>query len=161
MEDLIISVSLTLFMLNLITEQVSSFIKLHFPSVFGKSENVVAGSKWERKILSLSALVGIGVAIVCNADFFTLIAEKGTVQPFTQITLKGLLGCVITGLFLGQGSKFFHDLLHTVMYYKNMKKAISNKQELENVLLEANNSKVMLDLGITADQREDDEDVNH
>lgn len=162
MENLIISVSLTLFMLSLITEKISNFIKLYIPSLFEKTGIEEADKKRQRNINLLTAIVGIGVALACDADFFVLITENSRIEPFTVLTLKGVLGCTITGLFLSQGSKFFHDLLKTVVYFKNMRKAIYNKQEIENTILETGNVLTADELyaGVTANQRQDDEDVN-
>ncbi len=162
MDELIISVSLTLFMLSLITEKITDFIKLHFPSLFKKAADDTGEKIRERKIFMLTSGIGIIVALLCNADFFVLIAENSKIEPFTALSLKGVLGCIITGLFLSQGSKFFHDLLDTVLYYKNMRKAIYNKQEIENRVLESRINPTADDMitAVTANQRQDDEDVN-
>jgi hypothetical protein len=162
-ENLIISVSLTLFMLSLITEKISNFIKLNFPKLFMKSDDPLQEKQRERKIQLLTGIIGIAVALLCNADFFILIKQNGTIAPLTHLSLEGILGCIVTGLFLSQGSKFFHDLLDTVLYYKNVKKALYSKQELENNLLQTNNTLNADTLinAVTADQRQDDEDVNN
>ncbi len=162
MDNLIISVSLTLFMLSLITEKITNFIKLNVRSLAEKTGDETGDKIRERKILLLTSVVGIFVALLCNADFFVLIAEESKIEPLTALTFKGAVGCIITGLFLSQGSKFFHDLLNTVLYYKNMRKAIYNKQEIENSLLQSGNNLTADDLfnAVTANQRQDDEDVN-
>lgn len=133
-ELMITSVVLTLFMLSLITEKITNFIKLHVPSLFSKFEDESSKKKREQKIQLVSAFVGILVALLCNADFFLLVRQGGTIVPLTELSLKGTIGCIITGLFLSQGSAFFHDLLDTLLYYKNMKKALYSKQEMENSL---------------------------
>ena len=100
---------------------------------------------------------------MCNADFFTLIKQNRTIEPLTKLTFEGVIGCIVTGLFLSQGSKFFHDLLDTILYYKNVKKALYSKQEIENNLLQTSNNlnADILINAVTADQRQDDEDVNN
>jgi len=162
METLIVSVSLTLFMLSLITEKIANFIKMYVPSLFEKTGIEAADKKRQRNINLLTAVVGVGVALACDADFFVLITENSKIKPFSALSPKGVMGCVITGLFLSQGSKFFHDLLNTVLYFKNMRKAIYNKQEIENSMLESGNVLIADELyaGVTANQRQDDEDVN-
>jgi len=162
MENLIISVSLTLFMLSLITEKISNFIKLNIPSLANNAKSEKGEKKRERNMQFLTGVIGIAVALACNADFFVLIAEDSKIEPLTLLTFKGAVGCVITGLFLSQGSKFFHDLLNTVLYYKNMRKAIFNKQEIQNELLQSEKNLTADDLiaAVTANQRQDDEDVN-
>ncbi len=162
MENQIISITLTLFMLSLITEKIANFIKLHVRSLADKAGDVVGEKKRERTMQLLTGVIGIAVALVCNADFFMLISENSKIEPLTLLTFKGVVGCIITGLFLSQGSKFFHDLLNTVLYFKNMRKAIYNKQQIENNLLEKGNNLTADSLftAVTADQRQDDEDVN-
>jgi hypothetical protein len=162
MENQIISITLTLFMLSLITEKIANFIKLHVRSLADKAGDVNYEKKRERTMQLLTGVIGIAVALVCNADFFMLISENSKIEPLTLLTIKGVVGCIITGLFLSQGSKFFHDLLNTVLYFKNMRKAIYNKQQIENNLLEKGNNHTADSLltAVTADQRQDDEDVN-
>lgn len=162
-EGLIISVTLTLFMLSLITEKISNFIKLSFPTLFTKFEDSLLDKKRERNIQLLTALIGIGVALICNADFFVLIKQNGSIAPLTKLEIEGIIGCIVTGLFLSQGSKFIHDLLGTVLYYKNIKKSLYCKQKIENNLLRSNiniNEDNLIN-NVTAEQRQDDEDVNN
>ena len=166
-EGVVVSIVLTLFILSLITERISEFIKNQFKSLYMKTENnPELAKKRERVILILSGSVGIVLALICNADFFTLIAEKGVIVPISSIhelTFKSVIGCIITGLFLGQGSKFFHDLLDALLYYKNVKKALYNKNEIENQLLKSNKSLVadeIITSVITPEQRNDNPDNN-
>ena len=78
--DLLISISLTLFMLSLITEKIYNFIKMHFTSCFQKNtEDEEALKKREQRIQLLSGITGIVVAMLCNADFFNLIKSDGSV----------------------------------------------------------------------------------
>jgi hypothetical protein len=149
-------------MLSLITEKIANFIKLNIPSLAEKANDEKGEKKRERKIQLLTGVIGVAVALTCNADFFVLITESSKIEPLTLLSFKGVVGCIITGLFLSQGSKFFHDLMNTVLYYKNMRKAIYNKQEIENNLLESGKVFTADDLitAVTADQRQDDEDVN-
>jgi len=162
-EGVVVSIVLTLFILSLITERISEFIKNQFKSLYMKVENnPVLAKKRERIILILSGSVGIIIALICNADFFTLIAEKGVIVPISSIhelTFKSVIGCIITGLFLGQGSKFFHDLLDALLYYKNAKKALYNRSEIENQLLKSNANLTADDVMstvITPERRNDD-----
>lgn len=164
--DIAISIALTLFMLSLITEKVSNFIKLNVHSLSLKiPENEEWEKKRERKIQLLSGVVGIVVALTCNANFFQLIKSAGPVSIsgfWTDMGIGAIIGCVITGLFLSQGSKFFHDLLDTLLFYKNTKRLLSNKQEIENKLLESrtNYTADTFIAKVTADQRDDDDDYN-
>ncbi|MBK8954086.1 MAG: hypothetical protein IPM34_00830 [Saprospiraceae bacterium] len=165
-EGILISIVVTLFMLSLITEKVSNFIKLNIPSLSLKiPEDTDWEKKREKKIQLLSGIIGILVALLCNADFFQLIKTQGAMIPLNSITdfsFKSILGCLITGLFLSQGSKFFHDLLDTLLYYKNVKRALYSKQEIENKLLQSPDSYTASEFiaKVTADQRQDDFDYN-
>lgn len=162
MENMIISVSLTLFMLSLITEKISNFIKLYVPSLTNKADNDAGEKIRERKIQLITVGIGVLVALACNVDFFVLISEQSKIEPFTALSFKAVVGCIITGLFLSQGSKFFHDLLNTILYFKNMRKAIYNKQEIENSQMLSSSYSIDSDLfgAVSANQRQDDVDVN-
>lgn len=162
----LISITLTLFMLSLITEKISNFIKLYFPNVFGrKGVDEESEKRRERKIQLLSGVTGITVALLCNADFFYMIRSEGAMIPwmdYENVTFRGIMGCVISGLFLSQGSKFFHDLLDVLLYYKNVKKTLYNKQEIENSILSsgaAMNADEFI-AAVKAEDRNDDPDNN-
>ncbi|MBK9109521.1 MAG: hypothetical protein IPM92_14390 [Saprospiraceae bacterium] len=123
------------------------------------------GKETRKKIQLLSGIVGMLVAITCNADFFYLIKAEGkmiALNSITDFSIMGIIGCIITGLFLSQGSKFFHDLLDTLLYYKNVKRALYSKQEIENKLLHSpdNYTAATFIAKVTADQRQDDDDYN-
>lgn len=135
MEDSLVKIVVILFILSLMTERVAEFIKLRCPFWFDKTNlNERELKKREGKIQLLTISVGILVAFSTRADFFLMI-QSGTIIPWTQnsaIDVQVILGCVITGIFLSQGSKFFHDLLDTVLYYKNLKKSLYSHQEILN-----------------------------
>lgn len=164
--DILISIVVTLFMLSLITEKISNFIKLNIHSLSLKiPDDAEWEKKREKKIQLMSGIVGILVALTCNADFFYLIKAEGkmiALNSITDFSIMGIVGCIITGLFLSQGSKFFHDLLDTLLYYKNVKRALYSKQELENKLLQSPESfsATTFIAKVTADQRQDDNDYN-
>lgn len=164
--DILISIVVTLFMLSLITEKISNFIKLNIQSLsLKKPDDAEWEKKREKKIQMLSGIIGMLVAITCNADFFYLIKAEGkmiALNSITDFSIMGIIGCIITGLFLSQGSKFFHDLLDTLLYYKNVKRALYNKQEMENKILESpeNYTATTFIAKVTAEQRQDDFDYN-
>ena len=98
----------------------------------------------ERKILGLNIVLSILVACVAHADFFKMfnaekpyeaIGWKGytlySLNPFLSWThtghiISGIFGCVLTGLFISLGSKFWHDMLDLLFYTKNLKEKLSN-----------------------------------
>jgi len=165
MEYTIVKVVIVLFMLSLITEKVSNFIKLNFSSLRTKKAIESDEEKTrEKKINALAVITGIIIAVSCNANFFELVSN-GELKPwskFSDISFLSIFGAVITGVFLSQGSKFFHDLLDTVLYYKNVKRSLYNKQEIINEHLESN-QKLNADFlikEITAEDREDENTNN-
>lgn len=87
----------------------------------------------------ISFLLGIGVALLVKANFFEFMvnlrdpwATLGWVRlenynwvrsPVTVDAgrfVYALIGCVVTGVGLGFGNKFWHDLLGTVNEVKNL-----------------------------------------
>lgn len=165
MENSIISLVLILLVLSLITEKVTDFIKLNINSLQKPAfPNAEFERQREKKIHLLSITIGIVVAIISNADFFKVI-ETSSIQPwkgFDKFSLLSVLGFIITGLFLSQGSKFFHDLLDTLLYVKNIKKSLYQNQE-------SINQQLLNNLSLTADQlvtqvlstdRDDDDDYH-
>ena len=76
--DLLISISLTLFMLSLITEKISNFIKMHFTSWFQKNtEDEEALKQREKRIQLLSGVTGIVVGI--NQRFINTATYSGDI----------------------------------------------------------------------------------
>lgn len=178
-EDSIVPILLILFMLSLITEKVTNLIKLHvgfFNRKIEPSEDpaLQASIKKDEKrrekwIIALAIIVGVVVAGLTNADFFALLQDK-RLEPWTiygsgenapDFTYLTVLGIIITGVFLSQGSKFFHDLLDMVLYFKNARRSLYEGQMITNQQL-----KQELDGGgdlagiVFPEDREDEEDTH-
>jgi len=163
MENSIISLVLILLILSLITEKVTEFIKLNVESMqrlaFPNSE---LERQREKKIHLLSILIGIIVAFITNADFFKIIETSG-IQPwrgFNNFSILSIPGFIITGLFLSQGSKFFHDLLDTLLYVKNIKKSLyKNQEQINNQILNNPSLKTdeLVSLVLSTDRDDDDD----
>ena len=64
--------------------------------------------------------------------------------------------------FLSQGSKFFHDLLDTLLYLKNTKRTLYQKGELEKRFLESGDALTAQELlqKISTTDRQDEPDNN-
>lgn len=165
MENSIISIVLILLVLSLITEKVTDFIKLNINSMQkSKVPTLESERQREKKIHLLSITIGILIAIISNADFFKIV-ETARIESWKEvenISLLSFLGYIITGLFLSQGSKFFHDLLDTLLYVKNIKKSLyQNQQVINNQLL--NNSSLSADeltSRVLSTDRDDDDDYH-
>ena len=163
MENSIISIVLILLILSLITEKVTEFFKLNISSMqrpaFPSTE---LERQREKKILLLSIMVGIIVAFITNADFFKIIETSG-IQPwksFNDFSVLSIPGLIITGLFLSQGSKFFHDLLDTLLYVKNIKKSLyKNQEQINNQILNNPSLKAdeLVSLVLSSDRDDDDD----
>jgi hypothetical protein len=165
MENSIVTIVFILLVLSLITEKVTDFIKLNITSMQKPAfPNAETERCREKKIHLLSIVVGIFVAVLTNADFFRIV-ETATIQPwkgFDNLTILSVFGFIITGLFLSQGSKFFHDLLDTLLYVKNIKKSLYHNQENINYQI-LNNSSLNADklvAQVLATDRDDDDDYH-
>ncbi len=163
MENSIISIVLILLILSLITEKVTEFIKLNLASMQRPAfPNPESERQREKKILLLSVMVGIIVAFITNADFFKIVETSG-IQPwkgFNDFSVLSIPGFIITGLFLSQGSKFFHDLLDTLLYVKNIKKSLyKNQEQINNRILNNPSLKAdeLVSLVLSSDRDDDDD----
>lgn len=93
----------------------------------------------ERAVQTRSVGMGILVAIVVKADIFSILAhleDPWAVLGWVRVSeyqwmrspalsdpgafIYALVGCVITGVALGFGSGFWHDILGTVNEFKSM-----------------------------------------
>ncbi len=94
-------------------------------------------------VSKMSTYIGIAMALVVKADFFEMIANLedpwstfGWVRVQTGewmrsyasqsfgTALYAALGCLVTGVALSFGSKFWHDVLKIVFELKNRKKKL-------------------------------------
>jgi hypothetical protein len=104
------------------------------------------------RILKINILCGFATAIAMHADLFTILSnleqpestltwEKYDVSwwlifPLSVISdtgveqsfLRFLLGCLLTGLFISFGSKFWHDLLDLLLEVKNLKRKVTDRR---------------------------------
>lgn len=172
-------VLLTLFILSLVAERLTNFLKLKREKLRLKK----AGSEEKErqlKILRLAVLSGLMVAAIVKADFFEMINPQHE-QGITSwevylsqwkavegskiwLSIRLIIGIIITGLFISQGSKFFHDLLDIMLQFKVgretvAKVATTGKTLLNNPEFEAFTKKEVQHLVFFEDR--DDEQDNH
>lgn len=163
--DKTITIILILLMLSLITERVSNFVKLRFSALSIKMEaSSIAEKIRERRINLVAVLIGVAVALASRANFFDLIQEA-EIRPWESIadvSFVAVFGCLITGLFLSQGSKFFHDLLDVLLYAKNIKRSMYKNKEIINEKLKSRDAFDADGLlsAVSAEDRSDEPD-NH
>lgn len=99
----------------------------------------------EKEVTALSFIVGFLVAYCFNANLFNLFKPAlelgwGDTAPFVkepwyalnpQYFDTGILagvGFMLTAFFLAFGSKFFHDVLDTLLQIKNLKRKLNDKE---------------------------------
>jgi hypothetical protein len=132
--DKIINLVMFLLILSLITEKISDFIKLQFPDLCHEKKDMGQETKRQSNIQLITILIGIGVALVSNANLFDLFKESfpqlwaryAMYSPTFNVCFS-IFGCILTGFFLSTGSKFFHDLLSMLSEVKNLKKKLNEK----------------------------------
>lgn len=107
--------------------------------------NEVNKQAQEKEVTALSFIVGFLVAYCFNANLFNLFKPAvelgwGNTAPFVpepwyalnpQYFDTGLItsiGFVLTAFFLAFGSKFFHDVLDTLLQIKNLKRKLNDKE---------------------------------
>ncbi len=142
-------VLVTLFILSLVAERLTNYLKLNRAKLRIKLDGE-AEKEREAKIFKLAIWSGIIVALLTKADFFEIISAKPAqslsdwgnyLQHFA--TVKGwaklwkiaqlALGTLITGFFLSQGSRFFHDLLDILVQFKGGKAAVAQVVESKQI----------------------------
>ena len=99
----------------------------------------------EKEVTALSFIIGFVVAYCFNANLFNLFKPAvqlgwGDTAPFAQEPWYALnpqyfdtgiltsIGFVLTAFFLAFGSKFFHDVLDTLLQIKNLKRKLNDKE---------------------------------
>lgn len=166
MGNSILSIVIILLILSLITEKITELIKLNIKSIQKiKFPSAEFERNREKKISMISILVGIIVSSISNADFFNII-ENSKITPwkgFENFSLISIIGYIITGVFISQGSKFFHDLLDTLLYIKNIKKSLYiNQENLNNQLLNMSSwNDDQNTIKVYPQDRDDDYDYNN
>jgi hypothetical protein len=127
-KDLLYTITLILFALSLICERVANLIKLSHKDLRTKHTLKHLEKDRERKIMWMALACGWLVAGISGGDFFTLVHEGHLLNYFTDTEVKtsqvlqAILGCLITGVFISLGSKFWHDMLDIVLQISNLKR---------------------------------------
>jgi hypothetical protein len=147
-----ISVAIMLFILSMISERFVTWVKIYFGKagrslwiLFNKQKcnlRKAAQTKEEEKslevqVLGLNIVLSIMIALAAHADLFNVFSMD---DPYKALGWSGVeikdiwnflgivSGCMLTGLFISLGSKFWHDLLDLLLYAKNLKAKLSDPQ---------------------------------
>jgi hypothetical protein len=140
---------LTVFtVLSVLAERMTNLLKLRSEELRVKLKDKEQEKAREVGISWRSALIGVFVALLLKANFFEIVGAvedpwktlgwvqahgpkwtRAAVLGSASSTLYALGGCVITGIGLGFGSKFWHDVLGAV--YEVRELARGRKEKLE------------------------------
>lgn len=142
----IINLLAVLAVLSITAERITNLLKLRHQNLRERKKDDAGERGREYSITWRSALVGIVLAVLVKADFFEILIHLdnpwqtlGWVQvqdyhwyraPATAglgTFLYALGGCIVTGLGLGFGSKFWHDLLGSVFEMRRSLREKTNK----------------------------------
>ncbi|MHC5023542.1 MAG: hypothetical protein ACYTGG_06470 [Planctomycetota bacterium] len=132
--------------LSIGAERLTNALKLRIPSLRDRSSS--DDRTYESRLITLNLLCCIGLALLLKANFFEVLARpddpwstlgwvqvRGTQWVRSAVTLNlgaslyAIAGCVVTGIALGFGSKFWHDVLGAVREIRSMQRA--RRQEVE------------------------------
>lgn len=143
--EILITGLMILFILSTITEKLANFIKLNdtindtknFKNIKIRTVNEEDEKNREKKIQIISILIGVAVALICKANIFEILTSENVQlfwsAPYTDLlsSFTIIVGCIICGIFLSFGSKFFHDLLDIVFQIKELKNKLNVKKLAE------------------------------
>jgi hypothetical protein len=150
--NLLVTVIINLFVLSMVSERLVNFVKLNFQkiyesnklnekakkigsSVFGNFRDIEndknAEKLRERGILNWAIFCSLIVAFFAKADLFYLInfgklPVGVTTNPFKIADGVSFIGICLTALFISLGSKFWHDLLDILYFYKTTRQKLAD-----------------------------------
>lgn len=128
MED-ITSLLILLFLFSQVSERLGNFIKLHIVDRFipNVPNDPYLEKKKERRTI-LTSLVAAGIIAVSFELYDKDNLPTGIDKMFTNDALSITIRIIIISFLLAFGSKFWHDLLDLVFYYKKIKQIAAGGQ---------------------------------
>jgi hypothetical protein len=149
--DAIIQIVFVLLILSLITERITNLVKVR-PSSWFKSVCMIfkMGSKEDtvdpaevkmREVQIIAIVVGVLIALAARASIFQIHdasfklgwADLGPDYKFVWDGIYDIFGCLLAGIFLSLGSKFFHDLLDLLLQAKNLKRKLNDREGIQDL----------------------------
>ena len=126
--------------LSIVAERATNLLKHRNENLSQKKDKYKDERKREKALTARSILVGIIVAVLMKANFFEILANLDSpwetlgwiqVRDWTRSPatsdivpfLYTMSGCVITGLALSFGSKFWHDVIGAVYEMRSIARA--------------------------------------
>ena len=129
----LINLLVLLTVLSVVVERVTNTLKLRRPAMRQASADEGAEKQREQEISQFSLLVSVGFALLVKANLFEVLSRldapwdtlgwarfdgtglvRASVLTDVPSALYAAGGCIITGVALGFGSKFWHDMLDIV-----------------------------------------------
>lgn len=144
--EAIINLLLVMTVLSIGAERLTNIIKLRNKDIREKGRSAAKEKEREFAISGRSMVCGIILAVAVKADFFALlnsledpyktlgwvrVENYKWMQSAATVSFAGfvysLLGCVVTGVGLGFGSKFWHDILGIVQEVKDTRRKMKDQ----------------------------------
>jgi ABC-type Fe3+ transport system permease subunit len=132
--------------LSLAGERATNIIKLKSNELRVRKKDEDGTRKREQKINIRNILINIFFSLIIKANFFEIITHLndpwktlGWVQlqdnqwvlshalDSLGMTLLAVVGCIVMGISLGFGSKFWHDILGIIYEIRNSKRKLNEK----------------------------------
>lgn len=138
-----INILILLTVLSIAAERATNFFKLRSPDLRDTKPSEKAEKEREQRITFRSLLVGVAVAILVKANLFEIMARVdapwdtlGWLQQSESAWVPAaaagslgtafyaVLGSALTGVALGFGSKFWHEILDGVLELRGIAKKL-------------------------------------
>jgi hypothetical protein len=122
----LVNLAVLLSALSVAAERLANALKLAEPDLRARKASAPAEKARERRIALRALAASVALAVLMKADFFEILAHLdapwdtlGWVRPGAERwtagrLLQALAGMLLTGISLGFGSKFWHDVLDLV-----------------------------------------------
>lgn len=134
--DGLIIVIFTLFMASMVNERIVDFLKLQFPQLWMKHIHYNDEIRRHKKIWLSSFFMALLSTWLLEIDVIDLLISNNLGKEMSGLfdyfkttkhkTEAWFVGWILTALFVSLGSKFWHDLLDVVLFFKNSKRKIQS-----------------------------------
>ena len=148
--DPFVNMLVILTVLSITAERLTNLLKLQNPDLNDRKPDKKEERRREHRISIRTMVVGVLLTILVKANFFEIMSnlqdpwstlgwvrldDYRWIRSPATVDLSAFLytlgGCLVTGLGLGFGSKFWHDLLGTVYELRSLARNKKNKQLIE------------------------------
>lgn len=142
----LINLLMLLTVLSVVSERITNLLKLRKTELRKPTKNTDKERQREFSISLYGFILGIVLAITVKANFFEILTHLddpwqtlgwvkmqrneliiASVAKGIGTTLYALFGCILTGVGLGFGSKFWHDILGAVYEVRSVVRNIKER----------------------------------